>query len=73
MCICAHSCIYLHMYMCKQVFINLSNKHLLSFCYVPGTVLNTGYPIVKKTDSVSVFMKTILSWGRQKGKKDTHK
>lgn len=46
--ICAHICIYLYMY--KQVFIHLSNKHLLSFCYVPGAVLNTGYPIMNKTD-----------------------
>jgi len=38
-----------------------------------GTVLNTGYSTVNKTDSVSVFMKTTLLLGRQKGKKDTHK
>lgn len=50
----AHIGVYLHMYMCKQVFIHLSNKHLLCFCYVPGIGLNTEFPIVKKTQFLSL-------------------
>lgn len=38
-----------------------------------GTVLNTGYSIINKTDSVSVFMRTTFVLGRQKGNKDTDK
>lgn len=56
-----------------SIFV-FTQQIFISFHHVPGTVLNTSYTVLyytKQKDSVIFFIKTTLSWGRQKGK-DVH-
>lgn len=64
---------YMNMYIFVQQSVYSFIQKTISFCYMSGTVLSTGYLIVNKTNSVSVFIKTTLLLGRQKGKKDIYK
>ena len=46
------------------------NKHLLSTCYVPGTVLDTGNMVMCKTEAISALLESRFQWRREANKND---